>query len=816
MPGIQSAELVPATQDDLVGPLWQWEDWVETRPASQSLVPDPEKYTVSFAADGSVSIQADCNRVSGVYIVRNGILLIELGPATMAFCGEQSLDQEFLALLTRVVAASLVNGLLRLSLADHAGHLGFRPGNMVGIAPQDISLDTQGLPYSWQANVVAATPYDASQPPGPMGLPEHIQINFGVTNPADKRPGDPVMYIIPVDAYRELWAQAGNDAVARTIDEIFRLTVALQAPPPSMGLPALPFEEIGGVNDLAAQIGRASVTDLSATKNGFRFVGRWMQSPNPVVNGDLRYVYQGFTNDGRYLVSFFYPVTTTALPNSAGDVPAQEFEQLESDPIAYLQSKADALNALAPSAWMPDLTVLDALVGSLQIANMTANGLQGNVWRPLAMTSAPGGPETPITEPQKYSVTYYSDGTLAFMADCIGGIGTYTVSGGMLGGIRSYPGPATADACGSGSFADEFVATLASAQNYRLLPGGSRMELIRPAGGGSLFFEWVGPAASTPAPPIALPTPGPQVPTGRVIAPEGVNVRTGPGTQYPVIGLAPFGATGEIVGRSADGQWWAAAAPASPTGLGWVSAAYVEVTNAQNVPILPAPPLPTPPPPLPTSIPAPPTPTPVPPTPVPPTPTPVIQFSANPTSLVQGQCTILSWHVENVSAVWVYPLGADYTDYPVVGIDSRQECPETTTTYEMRVALYNGSIELRQVTVDVQAANPLAGTRWVLASMHGNQAPLPNTTITLSFDDADSISGDGGCNNYAGVYTVSGITLLIGGVSSTGALCGDEIDQQEHLYLTTLQSSASYDLNDSQLIIRGLSGQELLRFNRAG
>ena len=73
------------------------------------------------------------------------------------------------------------------------------------VQPQQVSIDTQGLPYSWQANLVPATPYDASQPPGPMGLPQHIEINFGVTDPADRQPGDPVMYIIPVTAYEQMW-----------------------------------------------------------------------------------------------------------------------------------------------------------------------------------------------------------------------------------------------------------------------------------------------------------------------------------------------------------------------------------------------------------------------------------------------------------------------------------------------------------------------------------------------------------------------------------------------------------------------------------
>jgi hypothetical protein len=31
----------------------------------------------------------------------------------------------------------------------------------------EVSIDTQGLPYSRQANLVPATPYDNSQPPCP-------------------------------------------------------------------------------------------------------------------------------------------------------------------------------------------------------------------------------------------------------------------------------------------------------------------------------------------------------------------------------------------------------------------------------------------------------------------------------------------------------------------------------------------------------------------------------------------------------------------------------------------------------------------------
>ena len=45
--------------------------------------------------------------------------------------------------------------------------------------PDSASIDTMDLPYSWQANLVEGTDYDDSQPPGPTGLPEHVQVNPG-------------------------------------------------------------------------------------------------------------------------------------------------------------------------------------------------------------------------------------------------------------------------------------------------------------------------------------------------------------------------------------------------------------------------------------------------------------------------------------------------------------------------------------------------------------------------------------------------------------------------------------------------------------
>jgi uncharacterized protein YraI len=91
---------------------------------------------------------------------------------------------------------------------------------------------------------------------------------------------------------------------------------------------------------------------------------------------------------------------------------------------------------------------------------------------------------------------------------------------------------------------------------------------------------------------IEFPPPESSAPTATVLQP--VNVRSGPSTDYLIYGIAPAGATAELVGVSEDGLWWVVkiSVDLSPEGQGWVSADFVEVTGGEDAPVIPAPPLP--------------------------------------------------------------------------------------------------------------------------------------------------------------------------------------------------------------------------------
>ena len=100
---------------------------------------------------------------------------------------------------------------------------------------------------------------------------------------------------------------------------------------------------------------------------------------------------------------------------------------------------------------------------------------------------------------------------------------------------------------------------------------------------------WIGRTMagdSLPEGPEVIP---PQPPTDApfVVANAYVNVRSGPGTEYPAYGVAPAGSSAEAIGVSPDGEWWMIKLPTSvsPDGTGWVSADYVTAYNTDQLPV---------------------------------------------------------------------------------------------------------------------------------------------------------------------------------------------------------------------------------------
>jgi len=151
-----------------------------------------------------------------------------------------------------------------------------------------ISLDTMGLAYSWQARLVDATPYQEDIPLGPNGLPKHLEITLIPTDADESPESNPVIYIIPVEAYKQLWEENDDDSVSMEVDAIDGMLQNRPDPFPASNVPVLPFEEVSGDNDFSVQ-GKFMEFDKWEC---YRFVGRFALAFDPVTNAGMRYIVQ--------------------------------------------------------------------------------------------------------------------------------------------------------------------------------------------------------------------------------------------------------------------------------------------------------------------------------------------------------------------------------------------------------------------------------------------------------------------------------------------------------------------------------------------
>jgi heat shock protein HslJ len=93
----------PTPADSITGIVWQWTSLTNQTTKETTTISNPENYTITFNTDGTLNGLADCNTFNGTYSQENGFT-ITLGASTKAFCGEASLDQQYLTLLGSVAA----------------------------------------------------------------------------------------------------------------------------------------------------------------------------------------------------------------------------------------------------------------------------------------------------------------------------------------------------------------------------------------------------------------------------------------------------------------------------------------------------------------------------------------------------------------------------------------------------------------------------------------------------------------------------------------------------------------------------------------
>ncbi len=179
------AEMLRAITEALTATPWQWTQLVGG--GEELAIETSAPYTVAFNADGTLAVEADCNRVTGSYRVESGTLSIDLDAAGAGDCSAGSRSAQFLQSLRDAGQFFAMSGALVISLGDGTGSLIFA-------ADAITVVDLCG------EQAVALHAIESTLPPEvTAALDEHL-LAF-LTSPARPTPGAVLLVITPAGRF---------------------------------------------------------------------------------------------------------------------------------------------------------------------------------------------------------------------------------------------------------------------------------------------------------------------------------------------------------------------------------------------------------------------------------------------------------------------------------------------------------------------------------------------------------------------------------------------------------------------------------------
>lgn len=110
----------------------------------------------------------------------------------------------------------------------------------------------------------------------------------------------------------------------------------------------------------------------------------------------------------------------------------------------------------------------------------------------------------------------------------------------------------------------------------------------------------------------------------------------------------------------------------------------------------------------------------------------------------------------------------------------------------------------------------LTGIEWRLVSFGptgSEQDVVQGTTVTLRLGDDGRAGGSTGCNSYGGNYQVRGDTISFSRIVATRRACLDQnANEQEHRFLSVLESASRFRLTSNRLTIISDRTRSVLNF----
>jgi len=217
----------------------------------------------------------------------------------------------------------------------------------------DLTLDYSSVAQEVTLETIAAHPATVDEPWW-VAAPKYQLITlqgYPVTNHQE----EPNIFVYPASELASY-----NENMVKVLTSLQAVLLTQQVVDP---MPFLPL-----TNTQEAMQAQVKYMEF-ANGSGVRYLTQLNQGPVPINNFQLIYTFQGLTSDGQSYVAAVLPVTYSELP--AGTEISEEFaKSLTEKPnyyMDYISTTVDMLNQLPSDSFMPDLSILDAMISSITI-----------------------------------------------------------------------------------------------------------------------------------------------------------------------------------------------------------------------------------------------------------------------------------------------------------------------------------------------------------------------------------------------------------------------------------------------------------------
>jgi hypothetical protein len=224
------------------------------------------------------------------------------------------------------------------------------------------AVNFDGVSFSYHPSLAAGVSTEKAAAQTDLNLPvfdlqpEHVVLTLrGYPFVPDDDPL-PQVEVFPVDAYSNLSRDAAQE-INNLRDFLSRKPTDLANPNDT--IPLLPLQN-------AKQVFQACIGYLAFKNgNGVRYVTQYNQGPAvPISNSGIFYTFQGLTQDGRYYISVRFPISNGILPDPNTVEVNQAFASNFNN---YAREKETEMTAQPVTSFTPDLSLLDALVQTIQV-----------------------------------------------------------------------------------------------------------------------------------------------------------------------------------------------------------------------------------------------------------------------------------------------------------------------------------------------------------------------------------------------------------------------------------------------------------------